>query len=131
MSTLFHPKGRRGMALFEVMIALTIFAMVAFSLVVALSGSMDAAQKRGEIDAALLGLQNQLALIHASPLIPVDKDLPDDGSGIGYHLTIETMAMQDQKSQPLTGMYRVTVRAKWTSLRQSEDRSLSELVYQP
>jgi hypothetical protein len=124
-------KPHRGMVLFEVVIALTIFTLVAFSLVLALGTALDTAKLRNEIDAATRGLQNQLALIHRSPVFPMDKDLPDDGSGIQYHLLIEPEHLQDQKKQTVNGIYRATITAKWKSAGQPEDRSVTELIYQP
>jgi type II secretory pathway pseudopilin PulG len=122
---------RQGMVLLELVAALTIFTLVAFSLVMVLNAGFDAAKERNEIDAATRGLENQLALLHASRFIPVDQDLPDDGSGISYHVVIEPEQFQDQKKQPVVGVYRATVTAKWKSNGQEEDRSVSELLYQP
>jgi len=119
------------MVLLELVMALTVFTLVAFALVITLSTSMDAARKRNEIDTAMRGLENQLALLHAAQVLPQDKDLPDDGSGMTYHLVIEHAQMQDQKKQPLGGIYNVTVTVKWLSGREREDRSIGELIYQP
>lgn len=124
-------KSSHGMVLLEVVAALFIFTLVGFSLIMALDTTMDAAKQRNEIDSAMRGIGSQLELLHANRVNPVDKDLPDDGSGITYHLTIELVQMQDQKKQSLPGMYRATVIAKWKSGRETEDRSLSELLYQP
>ncbi len=131
MSNALARKYRQGMVLFEVLLALSIFALVAFSLVVALRTTMDAAKRRNEIDTAMRGIENQLALLHAGRVLPEEKDLPDDGSGVRYHITIEYEQMKDQKNVSLTGMYRATVTAKWTSGREPEDRSAGELIYQP
>jgi len=122
---------RRGMVLFEVMMALFIFTMVAFSLVMALNTSMDSAQKRNEIDAAMRGLDNQLTMLHSGRVNPIDKDLDKDSYGIAYHLTVEPENLKDQKGQQLAGMYHVTITAKWKSGREDEDRSIDELIYQP
>jgi len=113
--------------------ALFIFTLVAFSLVMALDSAVDAATERNEVEAAIRGLENQLALLHAAPISPVDKDLPDDKSGILYRLKIEQeQQLKDQKGQLLTGYYRVTLTAKWQSSNgEKEDRSVSELIYQP
>jgi hypothetical protein len=124
-------KSRHGMVLFEVLLALMIFTTVAFSLVLALHAALEAGRERNEIDTAMRGLENQLALLHTGQIFPVDKDLPDDGSGIGYHLAIGIEQLQDQKKQPVAGMYRATVTAKWKSDGQEKDRSISELLYQP
>jgi hypothetical protein len=92
---------------------------------------MGAARERNEIAAAVNGLDNQLALVHGSRLVPSQQDLPDDGSGISYHLNIAVKQLKDQRNLPIPDLYEVTVTAKWTSDGQKEDRSLSELIYQP
>jgi hypothetical protein len=76
-------------------------------------------------------MDNELALIHGSPLVPTDQDLPDDGSGISYHLHVGVQQLKNERNLPIPNIYQVTVTAKWTSDGQKEDRSLSELVYQP
>ncbi len=124
-------KGSHGMVLLEAIIAMTVFAMVVVGLVLTLDAALNAAKERNEIDMANRGLQNQMALVHAGRLNPMDKDLPDDGSGYTYHLQIEPEQMQDQKHQPVAGMYRTTITVKWKSGKEEEDRSLSELMYQP
>ena len=122
---------QRGMVLIEVIIALTIFTLVAFSLVMALDSAFDAAKERNEIDVAIRGLTNQMALLHTARVIPGDNDLPDDGSGILYHLTVSQEQMQDQKKQPVPNMYRATITATWKSGAETEERDVSELIYQP
>lgn len=126
-------RSRRGMVLFELVIALTVFTLVAFSLVIALNAALNAAMERNQIDTATRGLENQVALLHAEQLLPEDRDLDDDGSGSGilYHRTIQPEQVFDQKKQPLTGFYRVVITAKWTSDGQPYERHVSELVYQP
>jgi type II secretory pathway pseudopilin PulG len=117
--------------LLEVIIALTIFTMVALALVLALDASFRAARERNEVDVVVRGLENQLELLHAGQIVPVDEDLPDDGSGIAYHLLIDVEQIQDQKGQSLAGVYRATVSAKWKSDGQVQNRDISELLYQP
>ena len=119
------------MVLIEVVTALFIFTMVAFALVMALDAAMDAAKRRNEIDAVMRGLANQLALVRATPVAPGTKDAPDDGSGIAYHVQIEPEQMKDQKGHGVPGIYRVTVTAAWKAGGQAEDRSISELIFQP
>jgi len=119
------------MVLIEVVTALFIFTMVAFALVMALDATMDAAKQRNQIDAVMRGLADQLALIRATPLSPGEKDAPDDGSGIAYHLQIAPEQLKDRKGQLVPGIYRVTVTAAWKFGGQAEDRSVSELIFQP
>ncbi len=118
------------MVLVEVIAALTIFTLVAFSLMRTLDAALDAAKSRTEIDTAMRGLENQMALLHAGPVSLTDKDLPDDGTGMTYHLTIEPALFQDQKKQNVSAMYRATITVKWISSGEQEDRSVSQLIYQ-
>jgi hypothetical protein len=122
---------RQGMVLFEVVIALFIFTMVAFALVMALDSSFDAATDRNDIDGVIRGLNNQMSLLHTSPLLIGENTLPDDGSGILYHLSVEQEQMQDQKNQPVPSMYRATITATWKSRGETNERDVSELIYQP
>jgi prepilin-type N-terminal cleavage/methylation domain-containing protein len=126
-----HPSARRGMVLLEVLAALTLFAVVSLALVVALNESMDAAKDRNLADAAMRGLANQLSLLRSAPLTPGDQDLPDDGTGLAYHVRVVPEQMQDQKKQPVLNIYRATITVSWKSDGQAEDREVSELVYQP
>lgn len=122
---------RSGIVLLELVTALGIFTLVAFSMVLALNAAFEAGRARNEIDAATRGLNNQLALLHATRPSPIDKDIPDDGTGIKYHVTIAPEQLKDQKGQIVGGIYRATITAKWVSSGQEESRSVSELIYQP
>jgi Tfp pilus assembly protein PilV len=119
------------MVLMEVMIALVIFTMVAFALVAALSASFDAADNRNQIDLAMRGLQNQMALLHGTRITPGETDAPDDGTGVLYHVSVTQEQMKDQKGNPVPNMYRATVTAAWKSKGESETRDVSELIFQP
>jgi len=122
---------RAGMVLFEVIIALSIFAMVAFALVIALHSGFDAAMDRNAVDAATRGLGNQMTLLHAARVQPGERDLPDDGSGFLYHVSIVQEQLQDQKKQPVQNTYRATITASWKSGGEAQQRDVSQLVYQP
>ena len=126
-----RPRARQGMVLLEAIIAMFIFTTIVVGLMLALDASLDAAKERDELDMAMRGLQNQLELLHAARVNPIDIDLPDDNSGMTYHLHVEPAQMLDQKKQPVAGMYRATVTVQWKDGKQVQERDLSELVYQP
>lgn len=125
------PDRSRGMVLLELIIALTIFAILSLGLVTALNESFRMAEGRNTADQAARGLRNQLALLRGAPLEPGDCDLPDDGNGMTYHLEVASAPMTDQKGQPVMGLYRATITAQWKSGGQVEKQQVSELVYQP
>jgi prepilin-type N-terminal cleavage/methylation domain-containing protein len=120
-----------GMVLLEVMMALSVFAIVSLGLVTALDKSFDVARDRNAADESARGMRNQLALLHGSPLAPGEKDLGADASGISYHLAVTPEPMLDQKRQPVVGIYRATITAAWKRDGRAETRTISELVYQP
>jgi len=119
------------MVLLEVVTALVIFSVAAFALVMALQSAFDAAADRNEVDLALRGLNNQMALLHAARVLPGEQDAPDDGSGVNYHIAISQEEMQDQKDKTVSNMYRATITATWKSRGGTEERDVSELIYQP
>jgi len=122
---------RQGMVLFEVIIALAIFAAVAFALVTALDSSFGAAESRLDIDGAVRSLNNQLALLNAARVLPGDRDMPDDGSGYLYHVSVTQEQMVDQHNIPLQNMLRATITVTWQSRGETQSRSVSELLFQP
>ena len=120
-----------GMVLLEVIIALAIFTGVAFSLIMALDAATDAATDRNHIDAATTGLENQMTLVASAPLAPGQRALPDDGSGIAYHVEIAPETLSDDNHKDFNGFYRITLQAKWKLEGRTETRELSQLIYHP
>jgi len=126
-----RPDSRSGMVLLEVILALMIFTGVAFSLVMALDAATDAATDRNHIDAAVQGLENQMAQATQAHVGEVTRDLPADGSGILYHLEISPEALTDDQNRKFTGFFRIHLTASWREGSRQETRELSELKYQP
>ncbi len=125
------PRRADGMVLLELIVALTVFALVAFALVGALDAGMTVAGERDQIDAATRGLSNQLARLQVGRVDPVNRDVPAGADGIAYHLTVAPALLRDQHDELLSGLYRATVTASWRAEGREEDRSVSELIYQP
>jgi type II secretory pathway component PulJ len=120
-----------GMVLLEVIIALAIFTGVAFSLIMALDAATDAATDRNHVDAATVGLENQMAKISSTRLAETQRGLPDDGSGITYHLQVAPESLRDDNRKDFNGFFRVTFQATWKANGRTETRELSQLIYQP
>ena len=119
------------MVLLELIIALTIFALVSVGLVMALDRAFSVAGDRNDADTVTRGLQNQLVLLHGHLLVPGERDLPGEQNGIAYHLAVVPEPMLDQKKQPILGLYRATITARWKSTDSAEERTVTTLVYQP
>jgi Tfp pilus assembly protein PilV len=128
-----RPSRRRrsGMVLFEVLMALFVFTMVGFGLVLALNNTFETSFDREQIDTAVRGLNNQLALLHASRVLVGERDVPDDGTGFQYHVSVAQEVLKDQKNIPLQNMYSATITVTWQAHGETQTRSVSELLYQP
>ncbi len=124
-------KGRKGLVLFELLIALFLFVLVGFALVMALDAGLKANRLRNQTALVTQGLNNQLALLHNAQLAPCDRDLAADGSKVNYHLVVQPDAYKDQKGETLANLYLATITAHWTSDGQAETRSVNEVIYQP
>jgi hypothetical protein len=119
------------MVLLELIVALTIFALISLGLVTALDRAFSVEGDRHAADDAARGLSNQLVLLHGQPLILGDHELTNDDNDISYHLVVAPEPMFDQRKQPVTGVLRATITATWKDGRDTESRSASTLVYQP
>jgi len=121
------------MVLFEVMIAIMVFTMAAFSLVVALNGCLEAAHQRNQVDLAIRGLSNQMALLHGTNIQPGETDAPDDGTGVSYHISVALeQDLRDQKGLPIPNTYRATITATWKATNGDlQTRNVSELIFHP
>jgi hypothetical protein len=119
------------MVLLELMVALTIFAVVSLGLVTALDRAFSVEGDRHAADDAVRGLRNQFVLLHGQPLVLGEHELTNDASDISYHLSVAPEPMLDQRKQPVIGVYRATITARWKAGRDTESRAVSTLIYQP
>ena len=131
MKPRFCHRARRGMVLLELIIALTIFAIASVGLVTALDRAFVVSADRERSDDATRGLRNQLALLRGEALMPGERDLPGDGGDIAYHLAVAPEPGLDGRKQPLTGLLRATLTARWTDGGSSESRTISTLFFRP
>ncbi|MCS7063776.1 MAG: signal peptidase II [Methylacidiphilales bacterium] len=121
----------KGFSLFEVMLAVTIFALVVMALAQALKSSIESTTliQREFIVRQLL--QNALAAARVEPLrtgsFPIKTDDPD------YTLEkrVEQLNWQNQDQQPLQGLYQITITASWKEGNDSQQAQASLILYQP
>jgi prepilin-type N-terminal cleavage/methylation domain-containing protein len=131
MRTISSRAGPSGMVLLELIIALTIFAIISLGLVTALDRAFSVNDDRNAANEVVRGMQNQLVLLKGQPLVPGERDLPSDGGFISYHVAVAPEPALDQSKQPVLGLYRATITASWKNEKSPETRSVSTLIYQP
>jgi prepilin-type N-terminal cleavage/methylation domain-containing protein len=124
---------KQGFTLFEVLVALSLFTFVAFSMVELLQTCLDTELAIRKNEVVTQGLRNQLAQVLTSRLQPVETDLPspDTKDKVKYHLSVSKEVLFNQDKVQLNAMYRVTITARWPDSNQTATRNVSQLIYQP
>ncbi len=124
---------KQGFTLFEVLVALSLFTFVAFSMVELLQTCLDTELAIRKNEVVTQGLRNQLAQVLTSRLQPVERDLPspDTKDKVKYHLSVSKEVLFNQDKVQLNAMYRVTITARWPDSNQTATRNVSHLIYQP
>lgn len=118
----------RGYVLLEIIIALTVFAVVVTGLAGALHSSLDAANLLRRQAAIRRGLESILVEAKARPK---REEMPmknrDDALGIEYHSELEELKWVNRRRQPVKGLY--ILRAVATDLRLAKPLKETAEVY--
>ena len=126
------PKRQAGFTLWEVMLAVAIFALVVTALAVTLIRALDAAKVEQRETAVRLRLQTMLAEARANRLVPGRETQDPDAQGVVYEQEISRLDdLRNQREQPLPNLYTLTVRALWKSGSIAETNQVQVWVYQP
>jgi type II secretion system protein I len=119
---------RRGFTLFEVLVALGVFAIAVTGLAIGLQSAVEAALSARQRALARFVIESRLAAAMTDP--PLDGKRTIDGStnnGISVVETFEQVELQDTNGQIIPGMWKLQVVAK-IGKTQSEERA-EILVY--
>jgi type II secretory pathway component PulJ len=125
------PKRSKGFMLWEVMLAITIFCIVAISLTSALQQTVDAAVLLRDESQVRIELQNLLSRIVAEKL-KVGKSEVKEGDGrVHYEREIRAVLAQTAKGVPVPDLYEIIVRASWRSGGEDRSNQAEVIVYRP
>lgn len=113
----FSPRGRsRGYVLLEIIIALTVFAVVATGLASVLHSSLDSANLLRRQASIRRGLESILVEAKAKPK---REEMPmkyrDDALGVEFHSELQELKWVNRRRKPVKGLY--ILRAVATDLR--------------
>jgi prepilin-type N-terminal cleavage/methylation domain-containing protein len=126
-SEIGNRKSLRGFTLFEVLIAVGIFAFAAMGLMMALDASLDGARSTQREADVRSGLENRLSRYSSGPLRAGEDD--EDENGVHYHAEIGREEVTKSDRTILRGFWRIRVTAKWSDSRGAQEWSLSHLLY--
>jgi type II secretory pathway component PulJ len=124
-------KRSAGFMLWEVMLAVTIFCVVAISLAAALQQTVDAAILLRDESQVRIELQNLLNRTVAEKL-KIGKSEVKEGDGrVHYEREIRAVLAKTAKGVPVPDLYEIIVRASWRSGSQDRSDQAQLIVYRP
>ncbi len=122
---------KRGFILFEVILATMIFAVAATGMAIALQSALEGAIASRWEASVRMRMDSKLALIRQQPLDADRLKEEKDPRGVTYDATVEKLPLRDMKNFELQGIFKITVRARWTQGKLQEERTSELWVYQP
>jgi hypothetical protein len=123
---------RRGFALYEVLIGVTIFVVGTLALGRSVENCMNASTLSQQEDRVRQVLANRMAEIQATPGVPDEKKDGSVETGYGPVKLLqktEPAALKNEKEVELAGITRVILTAEWTRGRVPQKRTIEFYVY--
>lgn len=122
---------QQAFVLWEMMLALMIFSVVAVSLTTALHQTIDSATFLRDESRVRHDLENILAESSVAKLKPGKDDLHVGDGRIQYEREVTRIQPKTERGELLSNLLQVTVRATWQSQGKSRSSQAQVVVYQP
>jgi Tfp pilus assembly protein PilV len=125
---------RRGFALYEVLLGITIFALGVIALGHAVENCLNASTINAEEEVVRQILSNQMAEIQASRGVPDDSKEFKIGSNYGAIKVVQktaAAALTEPDNTVLDGIYLVTLTAQWQQGGIPQSKQIKFYVYRP
>ena len=123
--------GRAGFVLWEILLALSIFCIVALSLTTALQQGAETARLLRQDSQVRHDLESILAETSTTKLAAGGSQVPLGDQRVHYERQIAPVVAKNSKGQPLDHLWRITVRATWQETKQSRSSQAELIIYQP
>jgi type II secretory pathway pseudopilin PulG len=130
-STKFGLRASSGFMLWEIMLALTIFCIVAISLTSALQQAIDASIIVRDEAQVRLEIQNINAETSAGKLKIGTTETKSSDGRITYEREIRAVNGKTGKGELLANMYEIIVRATWRTSGRDRREQSTVVVFQP
>lgn len=124
-------RGMRGFTLFEVLMALGIFAMAVVGSMVALNSVLSAAREVRLRDDIRSQLENRMAVLEGEELKEVERTVVGDRIGIRFNESIHKEKVTGKDGKILDGFWRATIVAEWESEGSKQEERVDFLRYGP
>jgi prepilin-type N-terminal cleavage/methylation domain-containing protein len=121
----------KGFVLWEIMLALTIFAVVAVALTAALQQTVDASVLLRDESQVRLEMQNLLAEATSVKLKPGQAEIQTGDGRVRYEREIRAVKAKTARGEVLPDLYEVVIHASWQSSGRDRSDTAALIVYQP
>ncbi|WP_395734144.1 hypothetical protein [Prosthecobacter sp.] len=131
MKATFHRRASRGYILFELVLALTIFALAVLGLAKSLNQALETANllKRDQI--IRIGMRNVFEELRNKPLAKMSTTISDTTYGITYTTSTEALSLKTTSGGILSDMYKLTIHATSSFDGVPQEDTLNVYVYKP
>jgi type II secretion system protein I len=120
-----------GFVLWEVMLALTIFAVVAVALTTALQQTVDTSILLRDESQVRLEMQNLLAEATSGKLKPGKTEIQTGDGRVRYEREIRLVKAKTERGEVLPDLYDIVIEATWKSSGRDRSDRAALIVYQP
>ena len=121
----------KGFVLWEIMLALTIFAIVAVALTTALQQTVETSVLLRDESQVRLEMQNLLAETTSVKVKPGKTELETGDGRVRYEREIRAVQAKTARGEVLPGLYEIVIKASWKSSGRNRSDSAALVVYQP
>ena len=125
------PRSLKGFVLWEIMLALTIFAVVAVALTTALQQTVETSVLLRDESQVRLEMQNLLAETTSVKVKPGKSELETGDGRVRYEREIRAVQAKTARGEVLPGLYEIVIKASWKSSGRDRSDSAALVVYQP
>lgn len=120
-----------GFVLWEIMLALTIFVVVAVALTAALQQTVDTSVLLRDESQVRLEMQNLMAESSSTKLKPGKADIQSGDGRVRYEREIRSVEAKTARGEVLPDLYEIVIKASWKSAGRDHSGSAAIIVYQP
>jgi hypothetical protein len=124
-------KRSRGFVLWEIMLALMIFCLVAVALTTALYRTVDASILLRDESQVRLEMQNLLFETAAQKLKPGKSEVQVGDGRVHYERDVHAVQAKTAAGVLLPNLYEISVRASWRASGQDRSNHAEVIVYRP
>lgn len=122
---------KSGFVLWEMLLALSIFCIVALSLTTALEHAADTARLLRQDSQVRHDLESILTESSVAKLAAGKSEIPLGDQRVHYEREVVPIQAKNSKGQPLDHLWHIIVRARWQETNQSRSSQADLIVYQP